>query len=348
MTEAFSRGFGSDNHAPIHPRILQSIAEHNLNHSPSYGIDHLSFELNQYFKKNFTLDTESYLVFNGTAANTLSLQTLIKPYQSSLVTDVSHLNNDEAAAPEFFAGKLVPIKSLNGKFIFSELEKAIIRKGDQHFSQIKAISLTQPTELGTVYTLDELSQIVEWAKKNNLFVHMDGARFNNAVISIDVTPAQMTTELGIDILSYGGTKNGLLFGECVLIFNPALQSDFKYIRKMAGQLPSKTKFMAAQFMAYHRNQLCFDIARHCLTLAQYFKTALQNACPHIQIAYPIESNALFLFLPKRHIKKLKQKFFFYVWNEITTTDCVECRLMISWDTQQYEIDEFISLLKDLE
>jgi len=338
------RGFGSDNHAPVHPDILNSIFLANQDHAPSYGTDSMTADCTQLFKTEFGPNTETHFVFNGTAANVLSLRALLKSFESCFVTDCSHLNVDECAAPEFFAGKLIPIKSINGKFIIEDLEKHYIRLGDQHYAQPKAISITQPTELGTVYSLEELQALITWAKSKKLYIHIDGARFCNAVHFLNCDMRTITTDLGVDILSFGGTKNGLMFGEAVVIFNPSLQKDFKFIRKQAAQLPSKTRFIACQFQTYLGQKLYKSISQHVHEMALYLGQQIQRELKQIKVTQPIQSNAVFCLIPQASVKTLKQKSFFYVWDENT----FECRLMMSWDTQKTDIDDFIDLAKTLE
>lgn len=334
------RGFGSDNHSGVHPEILQALATANVDHAPAYGTDDFTDKCQEMFKSFFGKSAETFFVFNGTAANVLSLKALMKSHESCLVTDISHLNLDECGAPEFFAGKLIPIKSHDGKLTIAELEKHLIRLGDQHFTQPRVVSLTQPTEVGTVYSLDEIKAITTWAKKNNLFVHMDGARFTNAVYKLNCSMQQMTTDLGVDVLSFGGTKNGLMFGEAVVILNPAVGKDFKYIRKQAAQLPSKTRFIAAQFLAFLNNDLYLRIAKHSCDMALLFRDTLNDK---LKINYPVQSNALFAEIPQPLVKKLKQKYFFYVWDENT----FECRLMMSWDTSKEDIEGFCKALDEI-
>lgn len=333
------RGFGSDNHSGVHPEILQAITLANVDHTPSYGTDQFTEQCQDLFKKHFGKSCEVFFVFNGTAANVLSLKAMMKSHESCFVTDISHLNLDECGAPEFFAGKLIPLKSHQGKLTVAELEKQLIRLGDQHYTQPRVVSLTQPTEVGTLYSIDEIQSITAWAKKNNLFVHMDGARFTNAIYKLNCSMQQLTTDLGIDVLSFGGTKNGLMFGEAVVILNPALAKDFKYIRKQAAQLPSKTRFIAAQFLAFFNNDLYLKIAKHSCDTAQYFVEQLSGK---LKINYPVQSNALFAEIPQPLVKKLRQKYFFYVWDEKT----FECRLMTSWDTQKQDIEGFCKALDE--
>lgn len=334
------RGFGSDNHSGVHPDILKALSDANVGHAPSYGTDDLTEKCQELFKTHFGKSADAFFVFNGTAANVLSLKTMMKSFESCFVTDISHMNQDECAAPEFFAGKLIAVKSVNGKLTIPELEKHYIRLGDQHYTQPRVISLTQPTEVGTLYSLEEIKTLTTWAKSKNLLVHMDGARFVNAVYKLSCSMSQMTTDLGVDILSFGGTKNGLMFGEAVVVLNPALGKDFKYIRKQAAQLPSKTRFIAAQFLAFFNNDLYKKIAQHSCDMAQYLNEKLSGK---VKVNYPVQSNAVFAEIPQPLVKKLKQQYFFYVWDEKT----FECRLMTSWDTQKEDIDGFTNFLVSL-
>ncbi len=333
------KGFGSDNHSGMHPEILKKFIDANVEHSPSYGTDSYSEQAIEIFRAHFGKQCDVHFVYNGTAANVLCLRAAVKNYESFMCSDVSHLNIDECGAPEFFSGKLIPVKSANGKIIFSELEKHLIRKGDQHYSQPRLISLTQPTELGTCYSLNEIQNIVTLAKKHNMYIHIDGARLTNAVVHLKTTFKEMITDLGIDIVSFGGTKNGLAFGEAVLILNKDLQKDFKYIRKQSAQLPSKTRFIASQYLGYFGNDLCFQIAQHSLNMALLLRKNIE-AITEIEITEPTESNAVFVKLPKHLISILREKYFFYVWNEKT----YECRLMMSWDTTPEDVQGFTKLL----
>ena len=340
---AIKRGFGSDNHAGIHPRILSAIAEANTGHAPSYGTDEWSQKAEKAFQNHFGPETEVFFVFNGTAANVTALQALTQSYQSILCSDVCHLNMDECGAPEFFTGaKLSLIPSTNGKIAVSDLEAAWIRRGDQHYSQAQVLSLTQPTELGTAYSLEELKKLTAWAKQKNIFVHMDGARFANAAAFLKTDFKSLTKDSGVDVLSFGGTKNGLMMGEAVVFLNPTLAKDFKFRRKQAAQLPSKTRFIAAQFLAYLQDDLWREIADHSCAMARELDTAIRDL-PRIEVRARPESNAVFVKIPKEWIKVLRESFFFYVWDEKT----FECRLMTSWDTQSSDIQAFAQKIKEL-
>ncbi|MEK6627140.1 MAG: low specificity L-threonine aldolase [Bdellovibrionota bacterium] len=337
------KGFGSDNHAGVHPALLNALVECNSGHAPSYGTDEYSELAIKAFKGHFGSQTEVFFVFNGTAANVLSLRFLTERHESVLCSDVSHLNIDECGAPEFFAGKLIPLKTTQGKISLTELKESLIRKGDQHYSQSRVISLTQPTELGTCYSLAELKEITDWAHQNQLHVHIDGARLTNALIKLKCTFKEMTTDLGIDVVSFGGTKNALMMGEAILVLNPELakisRQKLKYIRKQAAQLPSKTRYIAAQFSKYLQNNLYLEIAGHSCAMAQRLYDGLKNISG-IKITMPRESNAVFAIIPKEWIKQIKEKYFFYVWDEKN----LECRIMTSWDSTPNEVDDFIQQL----
>lgn len=335
------RGFGSDNHSGVHPQILEAIAMVNNGHAPSYGTDEVSVEAHGLFKQKFGAQAQVQFVFNGTAANVMCLRLACDGYHAVLCSDVSHMNVDECAAPEILGhAKLIPLKSTNGKITLEEAKKALIRKGDQHFAQIKMLSITQPTEYGTVYTYEEMKQLFTWAKSEGLLIHIDGARFANATVLLNKTFKELTTDLGVDLISFGGTKNGLLFGEAVVILNPDLKKKAPYVRKQLGQLPSKSRFVAAQFIAYFKNDLWKDIATHSMMMAQQLRILVEGL-PNVKITQPTDSNVVFAQIPTAWVKPLREQFFFYVWDEHT----FECRWMTTWDTQIDDIKNFAQALK---
>jgi len=345
------RSFGSDNHSGVHPEIFKALVNANVDHAPSYGTDEWTERTTQLFQKNFASGDaiahgsgpDVHFVFNGTGSNVIALRSCLQSFESVLCSDLSHINVDECAAPEFFTGgKLIALKSVQGKISLSDLKSALVRRGDQHSAQVKAVSLTQPTELGTCYSLKELQEISEWCKKENLYLHIDGARLPNAVLFLKTTFKQMITDLGVDILSFGGTKNGLMFGEAILVFNESLKKNFKYIRKQSAQLPSKSRFIAAQFEAYLSNDLWKQIAEHSLQMADRLAVGLKKLSKY-EITCERQSNGVFVKLPQPLIKKLREKYFFYVWDEKT----FECRLMTTWDTTSQDITGFLSHLESL-
>lgn len=338
------RGFGSDNHSGIHPQLLASMLEANVGHAASYGTDEWTSRADQAFKKHFGPKAQSFFVFNGTAANVLSLRSAMRPYHSVFCSDISHLHVDECAAPEFFSGgKLWTLPSKEGKLQLSDVKEQLIRRGDQHFAQVKILSLTQPTELGTVYSVEEIKAFCDWAHAQKIHVHIDGARLANACVSLGKTYQQITTDLGVDVVSFGGTKNGLMMGEAVVFLNPALAEDFQYIRKQSAQLPSKTRFISAPFCAYLENNLWYEIASHSLKMAHYLFENVRNISG-VKVTQPVQSNAVFAKIPQHWVAPLKKERFFYVWDEKT----FECRWMTSWDTEKEDIDSFTAQLKDLQ
>lgn len=340
----FKKGFGSDNHSGVHPTILQSLCQANISHTPSYGMDPLSVQLNDRLIQLFGKETEGFFVFNGTAANTLSLKALVNSWNSVLVADISHLNVDECGAPEAIAGiKLIPVKTNSeGKLTVEALEKHILRLGDQHYSQVGCISVTQPTELGTVYTIEELEEISAFAKKNKLKLHMDGARLTNATEHLRINFKQLREIFPMDALSFGGTKNGLMGAEMVLLWEESYKKNFRYIRKQAMQLPSKTRFFASQFLTWLEKDLYKEIANHSHEMACQLKGKL-GKFQEIEVLYPVESNAVFIRFPKPWTNTLKKSHFFYIWDP----EVWSARLMTSFDTTEKDIEDFCNTIQSL-
>ncbi len=337
-------GFGSDNHSGVHPEVMGALTACNLGHQPSYGTDVVTQKTKQTLRSHFGSQSEIFFVFNGTAANTLSIAGTLKPFQSVICSSHSHLQNDECGAPERVAGiKLVPLFSADAKLRPEQIESAVVRRGDQHYSQAAMVSVTQPTELGTVYTVDELRKLGEMAHKHGLLFHMDGARLVNAAAHLGVTLSALTHEIGVDILSLGGTKNGLMFGEAVVFMNAALakqyKNEFKYVRKQLMQLPSKTRFIAAQFEAFLGTDLWKRSALHANKMARLLAHGLAER-PFVEITQRTEANAVFVKIPKQLVGPLRESYFFYVWDEST----FECRLMTTWDTTPEAIEDFLTCL----
>lgn len=335
------RGFGSDNHSGVHPKILESLIHSNQGHAPSYGTDEISIEAQGYFKQRFGAQAQTHFVFNGTAANVLALRLTCDSFHSVLCADVSHMNVDECGAPEILGHcKLIPLPTVNGKITLEAAKKAMIRKGDQHFSQPRLLSITQPTEYGTVYSYEEMKELFTWAKSEGLMIHIDGARFSNAVYLLNRTFKELTTDLGVDVISFGGTKNGLLFGEAVVILNADLKKRAPYLRKQLGQLPSKSRFVASQFLTYLKTDLWKEMAAQSMKMAQELRIRIEGL-PHVEITQPTDSNVVFAKIPASWVKELRDHYFFYVWDEHTT----ECRFMTSWDTLLEDVQGFAKALK---
>lgn len=330
--------FASDNYAGIHPQILAAINQANNGHATSYGGDPLTARATELFKKEFGDQAAVFFVYNGTGANVLGLRSMLHSYQSVICPEAAHIQVDESTAPETFIGcKLIPVACPDGKLYPQLVEQKIQRLGDQHHPQAKAISISQSTEYGTVYQIEEIKALSALAKKYNLFFHMDGSRLANAVAALDASFRAVVTECGVDVLSFGGTKNGLMVGEALVFLNPDLAKDFLYIRKQGMQLHSKMRFISAQFIALLENGLWKNNAVHANRMAKKLANGLV-AFPEIKITQQVEANAIFATMPPRIIPRLQEKFSFYVWNERTS----EVRLMCSFDTREEDIDEFIS------
>ncbi len=334
------KGLASDNHSGVHPKILESLASINKNHEHSYGLDSLSKELTKVIKTTFGEEYDYFHVFNGTAANVLGLKALVKSYESVFCSSCSHLNVDECGAPEMQLGsKIITLKHDQGIIDLTDLKDKLIRFGDQHYSQPKVLSITQPTEYGTCYSLNDLKKIKDFCKANNLFLHIDGARLTNSAVTLKTSLKQIVSDA--DAVSFGGTKNGLMGGELVLL-KKEHSKNFKFIRKQLMQLPSKTRFLSKQFLTYFNEDLHLKISEHACTLADLLYKKIKKETS-LKLTARRESNAVFVILPKEIIKELKKSFFFYVWDSHTS----EVRLMTSFDTSENEILEFVKLLKEL-
>jgi threonine aldolase len=343
----FPFGLGSDNHSGVHPKIMSAMQAVNLGFAPSYGSDLVSEQAKKIFREHFGKQTDTFFCFNGTAANVLAIGALIEPFESVICSSHAHIAVDECGAPERILGcKLHVLPATpTGKITADQIASLLIRRGDQHFSQCKVVSITQPTEVGTVYSKKELSEISLVCQKNGLFLHIDGARLVNAAISAGVSLSDVS--LGADVVSFGGTKNGLLFGEAVLFLSDRARqkvSNFPYIRKQLMQLPSKTRFVSAQFCEFLGTNLWQEIASHSLEMANYLRRGLEEAKhlgADIQFTQETQSNGVFVIFSRDLEKALKKSAFFYIWNE----DTREARLMTSWNTSTTELDKFIEFAK---
>jgi threonine aldolase len=335
------RGFASDNNAGVHPEILTKMEEVNVGHVISYGDDPYTPQAIELFKNHFGEDIDVYFVFNGTAANVLGINTMTQSYNSVICSDLAHLHVDECGAPEKYTGcKLLTVLSPDGKLSPEGIQPHLHGFGFEHHAQPKIVSITQSTEMGTVYSIEEIKKISDLTHEYNLYLHMDGARIANAAVSLNCGFREITTQAGVDILSFGGTKNGMMFGEAVIFFNPSLSEDFKYVRKQGMQLGSKMRFISAQFLALLEGDLWLRNAKHANTMAKYLEKKVREIS-QITITQPVEANAVFAILPKKIIPELQKEFFFYVWNEVTS----EVRWMTSYDTTREDIDQFVQAVK---
>lgn len=337
------RGFASDNNSGIHPEILQAISTANTGHAVGYGGDLLTQQAIQCFKNEFGEQTEVFFVFNGTGANVLGLSTLTHSFDSVICADTAHIQTDECGAPEKFTGcKLLPVETFKGKITPQGIRRYLHGFDFEHHSQPKIVSISQATELGTVYSLQEIREITSLAHEYGLFVHMDGARLANAAVALGLSFREFTVDAGIDVLSFGGTKNGMMMGEAVLFFNPALTKNTKYIRKQSMQLFSKMRFVSAQFIAYFNNELWKRNATHSNRMARLLAEEVRKI-PAIKLTQEVEANGVFAIVPPEIIPQLQEKYFFYVWDEHRS----EVRWMTSFDTEEEDIYNFAALIKSL-
>ena len=331
-----ARGFASDNYAGIHPRVLEAIAAANQGHAAAYGDDPYTGSATKAFKQHFGPDIEVFIVFNGTAANCLGLKALTETFHAVICADGAHIYTDECGAPEKFTGcKLIPVATKDGKLTVEAVTKAYHGIGDQHHVQPRVISITQATELGTVYKPREIRDLARFAHERNLCLHMDGARIANATVSLGLNLREATRDLGVDVLSFGGTKNGAMGAEAVVFFNRKLAENFLYLRKQGMQLASKMRFIAAQFEALFADDLWRENAENSNRMAALLEKEVRKI-PGVKIAQPVEANGVFAQIPRQAIAKLLKRYFFYVWNEEQSL----VRWMCSFDTTEEDVKEF--------
>ena len=338
------KSFASDNYAGVLPEMMDALQRANVEHARSYGADDITERTIKLFREVFDADVEVYFVFNGTGANVLSISSATQSYNAVLCADVSHIYCDESSAPETFTGcRFFPLTaSEEGKLTPSVIEERLVRKGDVHYAQTKLLSVTQSTEYGTVYKPEELKAIAELAKKNELFLHMDGSRFFNAAAGLGCELKDISTSAGIDILSLGGTKSGMMFGEAVVVFNKKLSEHIAYKQKQSMQLASKTRFIAAQLEAMLTNDTWKKHASHANAMAQsLYKTLLKY--PQIKVTKPVHAKAVFEVLPVHWNLPLQDAYPFYIWKDSSN----EARLMCSFDTTENDIKGFDNLLQKL-
>lgn len=338
------KSFASDNYSGVLPEVMQALADANNQHAVSYGADHVTKRVVSLFKDVFDADVDVYFVFNGTGANVLSISSCTQSYNAVLCADISHIYNDESSAPETITGcRFFPIPTNEqGKLTTQAIEQRLIRKGDIHYAQTQMISATQSTEYGTVYTPGELKEISALAKHHGQFFHVDGSRFFNAAASLGGQLKDISGKAGVDILSLGGTKAGMMFGEAVIVFNKKLSEHIAYKHKQCMQLASKTRFIAAQFEAMLKNEAWRTHAAHANAMAQKLLSAL-SGFEQVRVTKPVQANAVFAELPSEWIKPLQEQYPFYIWKDTTN----EARLMCSFDTIEADIDSFAAAIKTL-
>ena len=335
--------FASDNVAGACPEVLDAVLKANDGDSTPYGNDQISADLQKKFSELFEKDVIVFPTASGTAANALALATMTPSYGNIYCHKLSHINTDECGAPEFYTGggKLVTLNGINGKITADELDQSISGKGIVHHTQPASVSITQVCETGEVYQLDEIKKISEITHKHNLNMHMDGARFANALVSLDCSPAEMTWKSGIDVLSFGATKNGCLAAEAIIFFKPELVGNLPFLMKRAGHLLSKMSFVSAQLDAYITNEVWLRNAKHANAMGKKLSQGLDQH-KNIKLAYPTDANEIFVKIPKDIIDQLNSEG--YTIND-DEWDGKAVRLVTAWNTNLSDIETFLNFIK---
>ncbi len=336
------RGFGSDNHSGFSPEVLQALTAANSEHALAYGDDEITARLEQLIRDTFGPQARVYLVFNGTGANVLGIDAMCNSHEAVVCAETAHINVDECGAPQRVVGcRLLTVDTPDGKLTPALVKTRLHGFGFEHHSQPKAISISQPTELGTLYSLEEIRALANLAHEHGMFLHVDGARLANAAVALGCTFKEMTTDCGVDVLSFGGTKNGLLMGESCVLLNPVLDVDMKYRRKQMTQLGSKMRFMAAQMECYIESGMWRRNAEHSNRMAQLLRSEVEKV-EGVKIMYSVQVNSVFAQLPCEVWHRLQQRYFFYDWDEEQNV----VRWMCSFDTTEQDIHNFVNALKE--
>ena len=336
------RAFASDNWAGVHPEVLAAMAAANVGHVPSYGADPYTRDAVARISAELGGDPEVFLVFSGTAANVLCLQSMVQAHQAVICAETAHAYTSECGAAEKHIGcKLLTVPSPHGKITVPGIREHLNHIGNEHHVQPRAISITQATEYGTVYMPQEIRAIADFAHSHSLLLHMDGARIFNAAVSLDVPLKAITSGAGVDALSFGGTKNGLVAGEAVVFFKLALADDFEFKRMQGMQLSSKMRFIAAQFNALLTNDLWKSSATHANRMAQLLAGELAGI-KGVTLTQQVQANEVFVTLPQEIIPKVQERWPFHVWNEATW----EARLITSFDTAETDVTDFAALVRE--
>lgn len=337
-----ARGFASDNYSGIHPEVLAAITSANVDHAVAYGDDEHTARLQDVFRQHFGPQATAYPVFNGTGANVVALQAMTSRWAAVVCSSTAHIHVDECGAPEKVAGlKLLPVPTVDGKLTPALLEVEARGFHDIHRAQPQVLSLTQSTELGTAYSVSELAVLCEHARRLGMRVHVDGSRIANAAASLGVPLAAFTTDVGVDALTFGGTKNGLMVGEVVVVLNPQAAPGLEYVRKSSMQLASKMRFISAQFEALLGTDLWLRSASHANAMARRLEAGVREI-PGVVVTQPVQANAVFARLPRPVTARLQDRFRFYVWDERTA----EVRWMTTFDTTEADVDAFVVAIRE--
>ena len=333
------KSFASDNYSGVHTKIMEALSECNIGHAKAYGEDEYTRKAIKKFKQIFGLDIYVDFVYNGTGANTVALDAMTESFQAVICPEQAHINTYEVGAPTKFTGcPMVPIKAsdVGGKLKVDRVRDYLeLSMGSMHHSQPRVISITQPTEIGAVYSVEEILEIADFAHENGLLLHMDGARIFNAAEALGVGLKEMTKDLGVDVLSFGGTKNGMMFGEAVVFFNTELSRNFSYRKKQCTQLNSKMRYVSAQFIALLEGGLGFENARQSNRMARLLVESVEHI-PGVEITNEVEANTVYAILPKEVIPILQEKYFFYVWDSVRS----EVRWVTSFDISEEDVEDF--------
>jgi threonine aldolase len=341
------RGFASDNYAGVHPEVLAAITEANGGHQIAYGEDVYTARLQEVMREHFGETAEAFPVFNGTGANVTALTSVLPRWGAVVSTSTAHIHTDEGGAPERISGlKLLPVPTPDGKLTPDLIGEEAWGWGDEHRAQPLAVSITQTTELGTLYSVDEVRAIADYAHERGMVLHMDGARISNAAAALGVGFREFTTDAGVDILSFGGTKNGLLYGEAIVVLNPAASDGLMYLRKLNMQLASKMRFVSAQLIALLSDGLWLRSASHANAMAARLRDALEaeisaGSITGLAFTQETRANAVFATLAPGVADRLRESFRFYDWNPATG----EVRWMTAFDTTEHDIDAFLAALR---
>ena len=340
------RGFASDNYAGAHPEVLAAIADANGGHQIAYGEDVYTARLQEVIKEHFGEQAEAFPVFNGTGANVTALTSVLPRWGAVIATSTAHIHTDENGAPERISGlKLLTVPTLDGKLTAELIDREAWGWGDEHRAQPLAVSITQTTELGTLYSIDEVRAIAEHVHSKGMVLHMDGARISNAAAALHVPFRDFTTDAGVDILSFGGTKNGLLYGEAIVVLNPDISEGLIFLRKLNMQLSSKMRFVSAQLVALLTGDLYRRSANHANAMAGHLRRSLEDAIAdgrvsNLSFSQETTANAVFAVLPHESADRLKEKFRFYDWDRAAN----EVRWMTAFDTTESDVDAFVAAI----
>ena len=342
------RGFASDNYAGVHPEVLAALAEANGGHQIAYGEDVYTARLQEVMKSHFGLDAETFPVFNGTGANVTALTSMLPRWGAVIAAKTAHINTDEGGAPERVSGlKLLTVATPDGKLTPELIDEEAWGWGDEHRAQPLAVSITQTTELGTLYTVEEIRAIADHAHSHGMTLHLDGARIANAAAALGATLREFTTDAGVDILSFGGTKNGLLYGEAVVVLNPSASDGLIFLRKLAMQLTSKMRFLSAQLIALLEDDLWLRSATHANLMAAHLRHSLEQgistgSITGLSFSRPTQANAVFAVLDNAAADRIRERFRFYDWDRAAG----EVRWMTAFDTKESDVDAFVAAITE--